>query len=354
MLNLAIYSIDNGIGNPIQLMPIAPDFKSIKLTLATPLSVGIIYTILVNNVLTDCVGNALGTDNTARFAIPVPAAANDIVINEILVDPNTGGVDFVEIYNRSNKVIDLKTMILSQYDTINNVITSPNDIATEGYLIFPNEYILLSENGAAVKSQYNTTNPEGFLDMSNLPSLNISGGTVCLSTATDIIDNFKYYASMQFGLLNSAKGVSLERIDFNRATQDFTNWHSAAETVGFATPGYQNSQYNDAGETDNAIEITPELFSPDEDGVNDVMNINYHFDTPGYTANITIYDSKGRIVKLLVRNELLGINGTYSWDGLNDDREKARIGIYIVYFEVFDLAGKVKHYKKTCVVAGKL
>ena len=34
-------------------------------------------------------------------------------------------------------------------------------------------------------------------------------------------------------------------------------------------------------------------------------------------------------------------------------REKARIGMYIVYFEVFDLEGNVSGVKKTCVVASK-
>lgn len=354
MLNTSVYSIDNGIGAPTQLFTIAPDFKSVRLTLATALQVGIIYTVTVNNAITDCVGNPIGTDNSARFAIPEPALPNDIVINEILFDPNVGGVDFVEIYNRSNKVIDLKTMNISQYDTINNVQTSIKTITTDGYLIFPKDYLVLSTDGAAIKSQYNTSNPEGFLDLPSMPSMNIDGGTICLATISNIIDNFKYYADMHFGLLNITKGISLERINFDRPTQDRTNWHSAAEDVGFATPAYKNSQYADAGETDNVLEITPEIFSPDEDGNNDVVNINYHFDTPGFTANVTIYDSKGRVVKQLIRNELLGIKGTYSWDGINENREKARIGIYIIFFEVFDLKGTVKHYKKTCVLGGKL
>lgn len=353
-LNTSIYSIDNGIGAPTQLFTIAPDFKSVRLTLATALQVGIIYTITVNNAITDCVGNAVGTDNSARFAIPEAALPNDIVINEILFDPNVGGVDFVEIYNRSNKVIDLKTMNISQYDTINNIQTSIKTITTDGYLIFAKDYLVLSTDGAAIKSQYNTSNPEGFLDVASMPSMNIDGGTICLATISNIIDNFKYYADMHFGLLNITKGISLERINFERPTQDRTNWHSAAEDVGFATPAYKNSQYADAGETDNVLEITPEIFSPDEDGNNDVVNINYHFDTPGFTANVTIYDSKGRVVKQLIRNELLGIKGTYSWDGINEDREKARMGIYIIFFEVFDLKGTVKHYKKTCVLGGKL
>ena len=354
MINPAIYTIDNSIGNPTLVQVIAPDFKSVRLTLGTTLSAGTIYTITVNNSITDCVGNALGTDNSARFAIPEPAAAKDIVINEILFNPKTLGVDYVEIYNRSTKVIDLKTITISNFDTITNAITNPRSISTEGYLIFPQDYILLSENGALVLTQYTSTNLVGFLDIVDLPSMNDDDGTICLYTTSDIIDRIKYFDNMHFGLINDVEGISLERIDFNRPTQDRTNWHSAAAAVGYGTPAYKNSQYNDAGETEDAIEITPEIFSPDEDGVNDVVNINYHFDTPGFAANVVIYDSKGRIVKHLIQNELLGVKGTFSWDGINNDREKARIGIYIFYFEVFDLSGTVKHYKKTCVLAGKL
>lgn len=355
MLSPTMYSIDNLIGNPTMVYPIAPDFKSVQLALGTSLIVGIIYTITVNNNIKDCVGNPIGADNSARFALPQPAVANDIVINEILFDPSTGGVDFVEIYNRSNKVIDLKSIYISEFDTIANAPINAEFISNDGYLIFPGDYIVLSENGNAVKSQYNTTNPEGFIDVSNLPTMNIDAGTVCLFTGSaTIIDNFKYYADMQYPLLNITKGVTLERIDFDRLTQDRTNWHSAAQDIGYGTPAYKNSQYNDAGTTDDAIGITPEIFSPDEDGTNDIVNINYHFNIPGFVANITIYDSKGRVVKYLVRNELLGINGTFSWDGINEDREKARIGIYIIFTEVYDLGGNVKHYKKTCVLAAKL
>jgi hypothetical protein len=354
MLSPALYTIDNGIGTPSQVKPLGPDFKSVKLALPAALSPGIIYGVTVGSTITDCVGNPVGGDNSARFALPEPAGANDIVINEVLYNPKTGGVDFVEIYNRSSKVIDLKTMILSQYDTINNVPVYPENISTDGYLMFPGDYLVLSENGNTVKSQYSTTNPEAFLDMQNIPTMSIESGTVCLSVGFFIIDHFVYYDNMQFPLLNDTKGVSLERIDFDRPTNDRSNWHSAAEAAGYATPGYKNSQYTDAGETDNAIEITPEVFSPDEDGNNDVVNINYHFDSPGFVANVTIYDSKGRLVKNLIRNELLGSKGTFSWDGINEEREKARIGIYIVFVEVFDVSGKVKHCKKTCVLAGKL
>lgn len=353
MLNPSTYSIDNGIGSPTFIQPVAPDYKSVLLVVAT-LQPTTIYHITVNNSVTDCVGNTIGADNTAPFALPEPAAPNDIVINEVLADPKTGGVDFVEIYNRSNKVIDLKTLSISQYDTISNMPLSISNIAPDGYLLFPQDYLVLSVNGGLVKSHYTTTNPKGFLDLTSFPTLNISSGTVCLSTSTDIIDLLIYDSKMHFGLLNSTKGVSLERIDFNRPTSDRTNWHSASAVSGYATPAYKNSQYIDAGESDNAVEITPEVFSPDEDGINDVVNINYSFDAPGFVGSITIYDSKGIAIRHLIRSELLGLKGTFSWDGLTDGREKARIGIYILFFEAFDLSGTVKQYKKTCVLGTKL
>jgi hypothetical protein len=159
---------------------------------------------------------------------------------------------------------------------------------------------------------------------------------------------------MHYPLLDSYEGVSLERINYNRPAYDRTNWHSASESVGFATPGYKNSQFNENPEVSDEVFVEPEVFSPDNDGYNDVLNIHYRFETPGYTAKIVIFDAQGRLTKNLISNTLLGTEGTFSWDGRTDDNQKALIGIYIVYFEAFGLNGGVKKYKKSAVLAGKL
>jgi gliding motility-associated-like protein len=124
--------------------------------------------------------------------------------------------------------------------------------------------------------------------------------------------------------------------------------------VGYGTPGYKNSQYAEYITDDGAVTISPDIFSPDNDGYNDVLNISYSFDQPGYIANIVIYDSRGRLVKNLVKNSLLGTSGSFSWDGTYDNREKANVGVYIIYFEVFDLSGKMKAYKKSGILGSKL
>lgn len=357
MTDLSRYVIDNSMGNPLAVLPVAPDYSKCDLKLPFPMSNTITYTVTVNTQVSDCVGNNFGVPNSAPFALPQPVAPNDIVINEVLFDPNDGGVDFVEIYNRSQKVIDLKKVLLCTQDTIANILNELNIIAPEGYLLFPGAYLVLSESGATVKQQYPlSTDIQLCLDMSNIPSMNIDGDIVVLAdTAFNIIDKLVYLGSWQFPLLQQTKGVSLERIDFERTTQDYTNWHSAAEAAGFATPTQRNSQYNPGQADDGAVSVSNEIFSPDGDGYNDIVNINYNFTQPGYVANITIYDSRGRLVRTLITSELLGTEtGTFSWDGTMDDRTKARAGVYVIYFEAFNTNGEVKKYKKPCVLAERL
>jgi flagellar hook assembly protein FlgD len=104
----------------------------------------------------------------------------------------------------------------------------------------------------------------------------------------------------------------------------------------------------------SGVTIPNPLFSPDNDGYNDVLNISYKLDESGKAANVFIYDSKGRQVRHLIRNEQLAQDGTLSWNGINDDNEKAPIGIYVVYVELFNLSGKINKYKLSCTLAGKL
>ena len=353
--NAGNYTIDNGIGVPNNVILVEPDFNSVILELSSPLQIKTIYTLTITDTITDCVGNIVALNSKAQFAIPETAEPLDIVINEVLSNPKDDGKDFVEIYNRSDKVIDLKELTLSSMDEITSTLTSVKDISGDGFLIFPSEYYVLTTDPDIVKSQYYTSNPDGFIKMESLPVFSNDQGIVVIADkAQNIIDKLTYTEDMQFALLNTTDGVSLERLNFDRPTQDKTNWHSAAESVGFATPAYKNSQWTDTEQTNDEITVYPEIFSPDQDGYNDVLNINYHFEEPGYVANIVIYDSKGRLIKNLVKSELLATNGTISWDGINEDNERSVIGIYIIYVEVFNLNGDVKHYRRTCVLGKKL
>jgi hypothetical protein len=344
-----------GIGNILVVEPQLPDFSTALLTLETPLETGRIYEISLPSQVTDCAGNALNR-RTARVAVPQPAVAFDVVINEVLFNPPDGGSRYIEIYNRSEKVFELKDHTISSKDTIQGFLTTIREISSESYLLFPGDYVVLTTNPDAVRNTFMTTRPHAFIGVGSMPSMTNTSGVLALANKSLVeIDLFAYHEDMQFALLTNKKGVALERVNFNRPTQDRSNWHSAAQSAGFGTPGYQNSQYSaDFSSQHGEIEIYPEVFSPDSDGHDDLLTISYRFENPGYVATVRVFDSRGRLIRNLVRAELLAVNGAFTWDGTTDDYQKAPIGIYIIHLEVTDLTGKVNHYRKTAVLGGRL
>lgn len=343
----AIYSINNSIGiGSVQII----DNKNVQLNLSNQLIFQTKYTVIVNGAF-DCVGNLIGSDNTAIFSLPEQGLSADLVINEVLFNPLEGGVDFVEIYNNSAKFIDLQNWSLANLE--NDSIDNYKLLINKPKLILPGEFILLTTDGQAVENDYINSITTTFLQLESFPTYSNDEGDVYLINNLDVVvDEFHYDDNMHFALLNSDDGVSLERIDYDRPTNEETNWHSAAEDAGFATPGFENSQYQMTNNDGSEIVVEPETFSPDNDGRDDVLNISYNFAEPGFVATVVIYDAKGRLVRSLVQNELLGISGTFSWDGINERNEKARIGIYVIFVEVFSADGDVKSFKKTAVLAG--
>jgi hypothetical protein len=353
-MQLSNYNVDYGIGNPIQLTLIGLDYKSIFLEFANNFNSNTIYTCEITGGIFDCAGNEIAEKNIAKFGIPESPELNDIIINEILFNPFPDGSDFIEIYNRSEKIIDVIDIYIATYNPDEAIFDNVQQIFTNGYLIFPGDYLLISEDPENIKSLYYTENPDGFLTISKLPTLNDDEGRIILiDRILNVIDDFEYSEDMQFAILTTKEGVALERINFERPTNDKTNWHSASELAGFATPAYKNSQFLETDEIEEVVQVEPEVFSPDNDGFEDFANINFLLSEPGYVANIKIYDAKGRLVRYLANNQLLGINEIITWDGLDEKSQKAYVGIYVVFIELFDLDGNIKQYKETVVVAAK-
>jgi len=341
------YLVDNGISIK-EAISVPPIFDKVNVVLNNPIDSGTIYTITANNV-TDCKGNSISSGSAARFGMPAQPGNLDIVINEILYNPKPEGVDYVELYNRSQKIIDVNHIYIANRD--GNVISNIQQAATESILLFPGDFMVLTSDVPAVKNQYITTNPDAFVTVSNMPSFPDDGGDVIILNAQgDIIDEVNYSDKWQFPLVSNTEGVSLERIDYN-STSVQSNFHSAATSSGYGTPGYKNSQYRIDENVPGTIKVSPDIFSPDNDGIDDFATIDYNFPAPGYIANITIFDASGRRIRYLEQNALCGIKGYYRWDGLDDKNRKLPQGIYVIYTEIFNTAGKKKQFKNSIVLA---
>jgi hypothetical protein len=344
----ASYSMSDGIGIT-NALPLSVSFDRVSLTLSTPLAANKIYTVAANNVK-DCSGNTIGISKTARVGLSVPMDSLDAVVNEILFNPKPNGVDYVEFYNRSKKILNLKNAFIANRNSL-GIVSSIYQFTTEDYLFFPEDYIVVTENTDITKRDFVANDPNAILQLNNLPSFNDGDGDVILlNEQGKIIDEVVYNSKWHFALISNEEAVSLERINADAASVQ-NNFHSAASSVGYGTPTYKNSQNRIDATVQGDITISPAIVSPDNDGLDDFATIQYSFPEPGYVANITIFDAAGRAVRFLERNTLAGVKGYYRWDGLGEKQQKLPIGLYIIYTEVFNLNGKTKKFKNTIVLA---
>jgi hypothetical protein len=325
-------------------------FDQLALHLQSPLREGKWYDLLVKGDIADCADYMTPLERF-HFALPQYVDSFDVAINEILFNPVNGGYSFVELYNRSQKAVQANDLQLSMRNA-NGELSNPVPLTDEPFLLLPEQYLAVSRNVESVMQQYGANNRSAFLQMRSMPSLTkTSGRLVLLNKSLRVIDEVHYNSKQHSDFLNLGSGVSLERINPDRNSLDPSNWHTAAQTEGFATPGRKNSQYIEFVETtSNEVSVSPEVFSPDNDGIDDVLNINYNFDTPSLMAEVIIFDSAGRIIRNLVKQQLLAAEGTIVWDGADNAGRKAVTGGYIVFFHAYNATGVKKIYKILCIL----
>jgi len=348
------YSCNNGIGNPEFAVRETIDTTVVHLQFANNFPDGTEVFLMVSGIK-DINGNTM-KDTTLKFSYYTPKE-NDIAINEVLFNAYPDGSDFVELYNRTQYPIDLVNLQLAKRDADNpDSLIQFSPLSKENKYFEAGTYLAFTPSKEGVLRFYMSQNEENIYEISDFPTYPDDMGTVVLLYKdTAVIDEFSYDEKMHFPLLDDNEGVSLERVNYDKPTQDVSNWHSASELVGFATPAYQNSQYNDGSDTGtDPVNIDPHVFSPDNDGFDDYANINFKFDTPDNVASIYIFDAKGRIIKTLAESLLLSTEGTVVWNGTEDNGRLAPAGTYIVYCKIFDADGNVKVYKKSVILAKKI
>jgi len=344
------FIFDNNLA-AIDAVAIPPLFTKINVTLNNAITSEKIYTVSAQNI-SDCSGNIIAANNSARFGLPQDANSFDIVINEILFNPLEGGVDYVELYNRSGKIIDLSKAFIANRNS-SNAVSSITPLSAQPILFFPKDFIVITTDPSMVKSQYPMANSDAFIKAALLPSFpNDKGNVIILNNQGSIIDEVSYSDKWHFSLMHNTKGVSLERINYDAPSVQ-NNFHSAATSAGYGTPGYKNSQFFSGDDFRATITVTPSVFSPDNDGNEDFATINYNYPSAGYVVNITIFDASGRPVRFLEKNSLSGLTGYFRWDGLDDKGKKLPQGIYIIFTDIFNKDGRKKQFKNTIVLARK-
>jgi len=348
-LDVMSYKVNNGIGAPADVLYNEANPLHLVLHFTKEFESGTVYDLVLQAPFCDMAGNVPESIvyTFADLSLPAP---DDIVINEILFHPFPDGVDFVELFNHSDKIFDARDLKLANRNRYGEVASMV--ACTNRYYLYPEDYLVFTTDLDALMPFYAVPFPEKVVSLPSLPSYpNTEGCVVLLNSADAIIDEFCYTEKMHSAFISKPAGISLERIHPQAPAAEKSSWQSAAQSVGWATPTYRNSQYTaEPRNLTEAFSLSYKVFSPDDDGVLDILYIDYNLPEPGYCANITIYDMQGRPVRDLERNSLLGVSGRLSWDGTRDNGQKVPVGMYIVYINAFNTLGDVRTCKLSCAV----
>ncbi|MEK6480665.1 lamin tail domain-containing protein [Catalinimonas sp. 4WD22] len=337
-------------GRSITKLNLLKNQHQIKIGFDTPLQAATAYTCTIHYIA-DCSDN-VREEFSVEVVLPAKHERNDILISEILFHPRSGGVDFVELYNRSEKIISLKNWSLATLE--DGQIIDKSKISEETMMIPAGDFLAVTEDKEVLLSDYPNAEKSKLCSSKNFPSLLADGGTLLLLDDKDsIMQQIDFSPDMHHTLIQEVRGVSLERISWNDDENNPEYWQSAASTAGFATPGFQNSQWYETSTISQILEVDPPIFYPDQSGYLDYTTINFKVGSPGNIANLRIYDMHGRMVKQIAQNYSLGENGFFTWDGTDDHKKRVKTGYYIIWMEVFNPKGQSNVIKSKVAVGSQ-
>ena len=264
---------------------------------------------------------------------------NSLVINEIYYQPAKDLSEAIELVNHSESKIELYQWKLSDSDSSEKLVISDSSLTFHA-----GQFAIL----APVDSLFDTA--DVLCPVSGFPSLRNTADTLFLYDFNNRrVDEVGY--SDNWG---GAKGRSLERINPDIASDERTNWATCVHPDGH-TLGRQNSVHVTKKHAQAVLSVSPNPFSPDGDGIDDVTMVTLKLPEVVPRATIKIFDIRGRLVRYLLNNELCGEERTVVWDGRDNEGLRCRMGIYIVYVETINVSDTtIEETKTTVVLAGHL
>lgn len=262
-----------------------------------------------------------------------------LLINELLFNPEKDGYDYVELYNNSDDYLELSEIMLGNYDSLTKTSINGRPLSHNFLALEPHSFICISEDINWVKETYLSQDDKCYLEVETLGSYPNTEGSVCITNlGLEILDYFTYEESMHFNLLESYKGVSLERLSFID-----TLWFSASSKTNYGSPATHNSQASYQYST-KEIEIIPELISPNLDGRADFAEISLSTQKATY-IHLKIIDSKGSVVWSKSNHEFVKESATWIWDGLDNNGQPLSMGIYMLLAECIAENGETEYLR---------
>ncbi len=294
---------------------------------------GSVYNFKMIEPLYSCWDNGIVDSVFSSYGLPCSPEVYDIVFNEILVNPDFSGSDFIEIVNTSDHFFNLRKLQLASFDKNRN-IADVHLLSTGNRLIAPSEIIAFTEDLDWIVNEYDDY---GKVLHTDLPACNNDEDDILLMDLQgNIIDELSYSENWHYSALNSNENVSLEKIDPSKGNND-RNWFSASSSSGYGTPGLVNSNLGYKFDTECLISIDNDIITPNNDGQSDFLGINFNLNKIGWTGSVEVINPEGIGIYTLARNYLFGQSDKMYWNCELPGKSSVKAGIYVLFFQMIHL-----------------
>ncbi|MBN1970489.1 MAG: lamin tail domain-containing protein [Candidatus Delongbacteria bacterium] len=254
-------------------------------------------------------------NNSIELEIFKQIEDNHLIFNEFMKSPEDDSCEWIEILNMSEK-INIKNLLIGDKSS---TFTIEQDI-----ILDHGEYFVISEDSSIFENYW-------FIDkiiISNkLPPISDKDHLLIAQFNNQIVDSLAFDNNWV-----DDDGHSIELINPELENDNLRSW---TKSVDKGTPGKINSVYTEYNNDvdGNKFEIEYKVVSPNNDGKNDFLVINYNFNEPFIYLTMFVFNIKGQKILELAKNEYSPSKNTYIWN-CEKGTKRLKTGAYIIYAEV--------------------
>jgi hypothetical protein len=289
-------------------------------------------------------GDRNSLNDSSQTSLRVGAQAGRIVISEIMHAPAPGEPEWIELTNNGSVALHLQGWSVGD-----EADPEGRELAPPAALVAPRGFAVVAQDTVRFRA-FRPDLPAEVALLAGLPSLNNTNDCLILhDPAGVVVDSVPYSALWHHPSQVAPIGRSLERVVLSSGSSDRWNWGSSVHPSG-GTPGLPNSIAIETAVPHALLSASPNPFSPDNDGVDDRTVVRFENPSGAGTMSLRVFDVRGRLVRTVASNEPCAERGLAVWDGLDDERRRVRIGIYILLLQIVPSGDAPILTAKGCVV----
>lgn len=299
--------------------------------------------------IVSCVHDEKPENDTSGLIIFISPPQGSVLINEFMFDVSEGHAEYVELWNASEKTINLRGWALGD-----RAADSEDDlfiIGGDSLMLSPGSYALLSWDEVIFSNFPYLADSANVHIRDHKLNLNADADDITLLDASRRVqDSLTYSDRWHDPSIISTKNISLEKIKPESKSTEPDSWNSSSDPMG-GTPARKNSIAREpAGRL--KLNIEPNPFSPFGAAEEECL-ISFSLPVERAIIEARIFDLNGIMLRIISSGESYGAYGELRWDGRNGEGFSLPAGPYVLLFEASDSNSDRVYQEKELIVIGK-